>query len=245
MKILFFDLETTPNLVWTWGLFNQNIAISQIVKPTEVMCFGARWLGEKKVTFKSVHHDGKKAMLKELHKLMDEADYICGWNSKGFDHKHINREFVENGMTPPSPTKDLDLLLTARKNFRFTSNKLDYVSQALGVGEKVKHSGFTLWTECMAGNKKAWAEMKKYQIQDVNLLIDLYEKLKPWMDNQHPNVGLFNGKPDFCIVCGSGNLQSRGQAYSSTGAYPRFQCTSCGKWQRGKTSVASSNNRNI
>jgi hypothetical protein len=32
----------------------------------------------------------------------------------------------------------------------------------------------------MAGNKKAWEEMKKYQIQDVNLLIDLYDLLLPW-----------------------------------------------------------------
>ncbi len=32
----------------------------------------------------------------------------------------------------------------------------------------------------MEGDDKAWAEMKKYQIQDVNLLVDLYEKLLPW-----------------------------------------------------------------
>jgi hypothetical protein len=32
----------------------------------------------------------------------------------------------------------------------------------------------------MAGNSKAWVEMKKYQIQDVNLLIDLYDILLPW-----------------------------------------------------------------
>ena len=245
MKILFFDLETTPNLVWTWGLFNQNISINQIVKTTEVMCFGARWYGEKKVIFKSVHHDGKKTMLEELHKLMDEADYICGWNSRGFDHKHINREFVENGIAPPSPTKDLDLMLTAKKQFRFTSNKLDYVSQKLNVGQKVKHSGFQLWTDCMAGNKKAWAEMKKYQLQDVNLLVDLYEKLLPWMDNQHPNRAMLEGKPNGCIVCGSEKIILRGRTYSATGSYQRYFCNDCGKWQRNKSAEATSNNRNI
>jgi len=180
MKILLLDIETTPMQVYAWGLWDQNITIDQIIKPTEMLCFGARWLGSKKVIFKSVHHDGKQGMLEELHKLMDEADVLVGWNSAAFDHKHINREFLENGMQPPSPVKDLDLMSVTKANFQFPSNKLDYVAQALGVGAKVKHSGFSLWVRCMDGDEKAWAEMKKYQVQDVNLLVDLYYHLLPW-----------------------------------------------------------------
>ena len=180
MKILLLDIETTPLQVYTWGLWDQNIGINQIIKSTEMMCFGAKWLGQKSVTFKSVHHDGKKSMLEELHKLMDEADALVGWNSASFDHKHINREFLENGMTPPSPVKDLDLMTIVKANFQFPSNKLDYVAQKLGVGSKVKHSGFELWIKCMEGEDKAWKEMKKYQIQDVQLLDSLYGILLPW-----------------------------------------------------------------
>lgn len=175
------DIETTPMQVYTWGLWDQNIGINQIIKHTEMMCFGAKWLGKKKVTFKSVHHDGKEAMLAELHKLMDEADILVGWNSAAFDHKHIRREFLEAGLTPPSETKDLDLMSVVKANFLFPSNKLDYVAQKLGVGAKVKHSGFELWIDCMAGVDKAWREMKKYQIQDVELLDKLYEVLLPWL----------------------------------------------------------------
>jgi uncharacterized protein YprB with RNaseH-like and TPR domain len=98
MKILLLDIETTPMQVYAWGLWDQNISIDQIIKSSEMLCFGARWLGEKKVVFKSVHHDGKQAMLEELHKLMNEADLLVGWNSAAFDHKHINREFLENGI---------------------------------------------------------------------------------------------------------------------------------------------------
>lgn len=174
------DIETTPLQVYTWGLWDQNIGINQIIKSTEMLCFGAKWLGEKSVNFKSVHHDGKKAMLEELHRLMDEADALVGWNSASFDHKHINREFLENGMTPPAPTKDLDLMTIVKANFQFPSNKLDYVAQKLGVGSKVKHSGFELWIGCMNDDKKAWAEMKRYQIQDVQLLDSLYDILLPW-----------------------------------------------------------------
>ena len=180
MKTLYLDIETTPIKAYVWGLWDQNVSINQIIEPTEMLCFGARWGGSKKVIFKSVHHDGKKAMLEELHKLMEEADVLVGWNSAAFDHKHINREFLENGMAPPSTVKDLDLMSVVQANFQFPSNKLDYVAQKLGVGAKVKHSGFQLWIDCMAGDEKAWKEMKKYQIQDVNLLIDLYDILLPW-----------------------------------------------------------------
>jgi len=180
MKTLLLDIETTPMQVYTWGLWDQNISIDQIIKSTEMLCFGARWLGEKGTTFMSVHHNGKKAMLEKLHQMMDDADLLVGWNSAAFDHKHINREFLENGMTPPSPTRDLDLMTITKANFKFPSNKLDYVAQQLGVGAKVKHSGFKLWLRCMDGEEKAWREMKKYQIQDVTLLVELYDILLPW-----------------------------------------------------------------
>lgn len=179
-NILLLDIETKPIKAYVWGLWDQNVYIDQIIEPTEMLCFGARWLGQKKVTFKSVHHDGKKAMLEELHRMMDKADVLVGWNSASFDHKHINREFIENGMMPPSQVKDLDLMSVTKANFAFPSNKLDYVAQRLGVGAKVKHSGFQLWLDCMAGDEKAWREMKKYQLQDVNLLADLYYELLPW-----------------------------------------------------------------
>jgi hypothetical protein len=192
-----------------------------------------------------VHHDGKLEMLQTLHELMDEADVLVGWNSKQFDHKHINREFVENGFLPPSPTKDLDLMTVVKSRFRFPSNKLDYVAQKLGVGAKVQHTGFDLWVKCMAGDNKAWSVMKKYQIQDVDLLVDLYEILKPWMGAQHPSVAAYDDKPEGCVVCGSTDLAMRGRAFTNAGSYIRFVCKTCGKWQRGRRAETTTEYRNF
>lgn len=244
MKILFIDIETTPMTSYTWGLWQQNVSLSQIIDSTEMMCFGARWYGEKKVHFKSTHHHGKQEMLDTVHALLDEADVVIGWNSKSFDSKHLKREFIEAEMLPPSPFKDLDLMRVVKSEFRFPSNKLDYVAQKLGVGAKVQHSGFELWVKCMANDRKAWAEMKKYQIQDVNLLIDLYEKLKPWIKN-HPSVALYGGVDDGCTNCGSTHLQKRGLARTNTSSYQRYQCQSCGKWLRGAELVGKSTKRSI
>ena len=236
MKVLFLDLETSPNLAYVWGLWDQNVAINQIVDSTEVLCFGARWLGEKKVHFKSVHHHGKKEMLDALHELMEEADVLVGWNSQAFDSKHIKREFLENGYLPPSPYKELDLMRVVRSQFKFPSNKLDYVAQTLGVGAKVKHSGFDLWIRCMAGENKAWKEMKEYQIQDVNLLLDLYDILLPWIKNG-PHAGL-HSDIDGCPNCASTNLERRGVTRTVSATYQRYQCRDCGKWMRGGKQIA-------
>jgi hypothetical protein len=232
MKILFLDLETSPNLAHVWGLWQQNVAITQLEKSTEVICFGARWLGSDKVIFKSVHHHGKQVMLDELHKIMNQADVLIGWNSAAFDSKHIKREFIENGYLPPSPWKELDLMRVVKAQFKFPSNKLDYVAQKLGVGAKVSHSGFQLWLDCMAGNNKAWQEMKTYQIQDVNLLVDLYDILLPWINN-HPHVAAAEGNLDGCRNCGSTHIIKAGKKYLNGGAYQRHQCGNCGFYMTG------------
>ena len=244
IRILALDIETAPNLAYVWGLWDQNVGLNQLVNSTEMLCFGARWLGEDEVIFRSVHHNTKEGMLETLHELLDEADAMMGWNSKGFDSKHIKREFLEAGMLPTSPYKELDLMQSVKANFRFPSNKLDYVSQRLGVGAKVKHSGFDLWLKCMAGDDAAWEEMKTYQIQDVDLLIDLYDKLQPWIGG-HPNVAVITDNPDACIACGGSNVVLNGVAHTPTGSFQKFQCADCGKWMRGSKRIATGTYRPI
>jgi hypothetical protein len=84
----------------------------------------------------------------------------------------------------------------------------------------------------MAGNNKAWAEMKTYQIQDVNLLVDLYEILLPWINN-HPHVGASQGNIDACKNCGSTNIIKAGKKITTTGVNQRHQCTNCGVYMTG------------
>ena len=90
------------------------------------------------------------------------------------------------GLDPPSQFKQLDLLQTTRQQFRFPSNKLDYVSQQLGLGSKTKHMGMEMWRDCMDGCPKAWKIMKRYNMQDVRLTEKYYKRLLPWIKN-HPN----------------------------------------------------------
>ena len=237
MKILLADVETKPNLVASWGLFKQNIAINQIFEPGATISWAAKWVGDKDVSFMSEYHDGEAEMIQGIHDLLDEADAVITYNGKKFDIPTLNKEFVLYGLPPPSPYKNIDLYATVRSQFRFTSNKLDFICQQLGLGAKVKHKGMDLWRECMDGNEKSWNQMRRYNIQDVKLLEKLYKHMLPWIKG-HPNVALYDsaGKPT-CPSCGSTKLQYRGYSYTQVGKFHRVCCNSCGTWSRERVSA--------
>lgn len=242
-RILAWDLENSLMTLQGWGLFNQNFGIDQIVEPSRVLCFGAKWLGEKKnYTFKSVHDHGRTEMLDTLHELLTEADAVVSWNGAGFDTKVANREFIIEGYTPPAPYVEVDLMRAVKRMARFPSNKLDWVSRELGIGTKVKHEGVKLWQAVQAGDEAAWKKFRQYQRQDVELLDGLYEYLLPWIPaSMHPNVAI--GKiGDYCTRCGSDDLESRGQRYHKTtaGWYASYRCRNCGSWPRGMKRLATS-----
>lgn len=235
MRTLVIDIETRPHLGYIWALWDQNIGLSQLVEVGSVICFAAKWVGEKKVIFHSDHHDGHDAMVSAAWELLDEADALVHYNGKSFDVKHLNREFILAGKPPPAPHADIDLLTTARGRFKFPSNKLDHVADALGLGRKVQHSGFDLWTRCLAEDPKAWAEMRKYNIQDVNLTEALYHRLLPWI-RTHPNVNLYDKEVRLsaCPKCG-GEVMARGYFRTTTATYQKYQCKSCGSYSRRPT----------
>lgn len=237
MKILLLDIETSPNLAHIWGLRDQYINPQHLLESSYVLCWAAKWLGDKEVQFDSVNKSSHKTMLRRIHKLISAADAVIHYNGTKFDMPTLNKEFILHGFPPPAPYKQIDLLKSVRSQFRFPSNKLDYVAQRLGLGKKTDHEGYTLWVKCMNKDKEAWKRMEEYNIQDVVLLEKVYEKVLPWIKN-HPNRGLYGG--DGCPTCGSSRLQKRGFAHTSTGSYQRFQCTECGSWSRSTKAARES-----
>lgn len=242
MKILYLDIETSPNICYTWGLFNQNISLSQIVEPGETLCWAAKWDDNKEVMFRSYQHS-MDIMLKEIWHLLDEADVVVHYYGTKFDIPTLNREFVKYGLGIPSPYHQVDLCQVVKKRFKFVSNKLDFVCQQLGLGAKIQHKGMSLWHDCLQGDRKAWNIMEKYNKQDVKLLPKLYKKLRPWIQG-HPNAALFDTSTQrVCTNCGSHRLNKRGTVKTLTMKYDRYRCMDCGKWQRGRHNVLSKEKR--
>lgn len=234
-RILLLDVETSPHLGYVWGLFDQNVGLNQVHQEGYIMSFCAKWLGEKKITYVDTQKNSEEALIAKIVGMYDEADIVVGHNSNKFDNKWIMGRALLMGMAPPAPYRTVDTLQICRQNFKLTSNKLEYVADALGCSGKLKHKnfpGFLLWSECLKGNKKAWKEMKEYNIQDVISLEEVYLKLRSWNKN-HPNVALYEeGSELHCGVCSSTNIQMRGTAVTAMQTYRRFQCQDCGKWGR-------------
>lgn len=237
MKILHCDIETAPNKVYTWGLYNQNVGLDQIVEPGYTLCWAAKWHNDPNVMFSSINKDGEKKMAKKVYALLEEADVVVHYNGEKFDMPTLNKEFVKFGLAPPSGYQQVDLLKVARNRFRFASNKLDFVAQYLGIGKKVAHKGMSLWNEVMKGDAEAWKTMEKYNIQDVQLLEDLYMKLLPWINN-HPNYNLYTEEErPVCTNCGSHHVVKAGVEALKTQSYQRYRCKDCGTPLRGRNTI--------
>lgn len=243
LKILMLDVECSMLKAYSYGIYDQNISIENIIEQPRVIAFSAKWLGKKGVTFLSEYHQSRAEMLQALYDLLDEADVVVGWNSKRFDVKWINWELEVEGFGKPSPFKQIDLMTEAKRNFRMVSAKLDYVSHRLLDEGKHEYSMARMWR--IVDNpdtpepvrKREWNAMKRYAVRDTALLEPIFERLRPWIKMPHPAV---ESDERLCHSCGSDNLVRKGYALTLNGKYQRFRCNDCGSWHRGTTRINSS-----
>lgn len=248
-KTLIVDIETAPILARVWRTWKENVGLNQIEHDWYLLSYSAKWLGEKKIVYqdqsKAPDIEDDRELMAGLHALLDEADIVVAHNARKFDVPKINARLILLGFQPPSPYKVHDTLDIAKKNFRFTSNRLEFLTSQLCTEKKMTHGkfpGFELWAQCLKGNPAAWREMKKYNIQDVKSLEELYLKLRAW-DPRAPVHGVFGDDGHVCPKCGSGAVQSRGTYRTSVGVYPRFQCNQCGGWSRGAVLLNTAHER--
>jgi hypothetical protein len=234
-KVLFIDIENSPMVAYSWGPMWETRLI-EIIEPWYMMSFAYKWQGQKRVTVRALpdyplyakHPQNDKALAFELRNLLDEADVVIAHNGDRFDLPKCASRVLVHGGKPPSPYKTVDTLKISRRQFRFESNKLDDLCRILGIGSKLKHTGFDLWKRCMEGDERAWRIMRRYNAHDVDLLEALYDRIKPWAPS-HPQLTHFT-RAIACPTCQSPNIQSRGFAFTATGKRQRIACTDCGAW---------------
>lgn len=246
-KVLIMDVETAPIIAYVWGLWDNNVSLNMIRNDWHLLSWSAKWLGDpvNKTMYmdqrneKNIEDDSK--ILKAMWKLMDEADILITQNGVSFDTKKLNARFVLNGMQPPSAYKNIDTLRIAKRYFKFTSNKLEYMTDKLCTKyKKLKHgkfSGFELWKECLAGNPAAWEEMEKYNRYDVLSLEELYHKLIPWDNSIDFNI--YHDEDTYECKCGSRDFKKAGFFYTTTGKYQQYKCKKCGHNSRSSENLLS------
>lgn len=233
MKILLYDIETSPNVVYTWGAGHEESVI-KVVKPWELLCFSYKWLGEKDVTTFAQDTLSERALVRKLWQVLNSADVVIAHNGDQFDNKKANAKFLQYGLAPVKPYQSVDTLKIARSRFALNSNRLDALLKLLGFPGKAEVGGFKTWEGCMAGDPASWARMIRYNKRDVVGLEQAYGVLRKW-SNRHPNMSV-RGTVS-CTHCPAGRLQKRGLDRTKSCVYQRYQCQDCGGWSRSKTPI--------
>lgn len=237
-KVLILDLETSPVQAYVWGLFDQTIGLNQVIQRTTLLSWAAKWLGSDKIMYADVRNEkdprNDKAIVKQLRDLIDEADYLVAHNLNKFDKKVINYRILKNKITRPSSTKNLDTLVIAKRHFKADSYKLEHLTNELcSTHKKSSHGkfpGFSMWEECLKGNKAAFKELEDYNIKDITSLEELFKILLPWENAKLFEA--FEGLEEVC-TCGSTQFQKKGFVTTAKYRYDRHICKKCGAEYRG------------
>lgn len=242
-KILIFDIETAPIKAFVWKLWKENVSLDQIINDWFVICWSAKWLYSNEtigecLTSEEALQENDERIVRKLWDLFNSADIVIAHNAGQFDVPKMNVRFLQYKLDPPTPYRVIDTYQVVKKQFKFTSNKLDALAEFFGFPKKLD-TDFTLWKQCLDGDQTALDYMFKYNKYDVELLEAVYLKLLPWIQG-HPNIANYiNNKECICSNCGSTNLTLLEDNYYKTqvGTYTLYRCKECGAISRGRNNV--------
>lgn len=244
-KILFFDIETAPLKAHLWSMWQQGVGLNQIEADWFMLSFCCKWAHSDEVFYYDQRaaeniEDDYELVLKLWH-FLNEADVVVGQNSKRFDVKKANARFILNGLPKPSTYRQVDTMEIAKRNFGFTSNRLEYMTDKLCTDyKKSKHKkfhGHELWSECLKGNLEAWLEMEDYNRLDVLSLEELYNVLSSW-DNTLPNYDVYVDD-----ILDMSEWEKDGFHYTNLGKYQKYRNKITGVQRRSRVNLLTKEKR--
>lgn len=252
---LSFDIETSPIISYNWGVWEQNAI--EVIEDWQILSVAWQWIVDepgKNTKFTKVEvvgqddfHNYKAGVnndievVKKLVELREQADYVIAHNGDKFDMKKLGARVALHKLPPMTPVVQVDTKKMANRIGGFTYNSLRELAKAFGVSLKGESGGFETWKGCLAGDKKAWKKLKKYNTQDIPPMTELYMILRSY-DSKRPPMNVLSGQHDACPACGKiGTMSIRRRTKpSKTGEYEYYRCKikSCGAVVHSRTPVA-------
>jgi len=241
-RVLLIDLERRAGEAF---IFDQRVRggflpVSNWTRYPEMLCFAAKWHGAKRAEFHaSWDSDDPHHLARESWRLVDEADIVVTYFGGRADLPWMRSAWVEAELPPPSPFKHLDMHAVG-KQFGFPSASLQHLCERLGLpGKRGKYNPRDA-EACIAGDEKARARMRRYNMGDVGptSLEGVLDRLRPWISGV--NYGLY-GADDarVCVNCGGQSMSPAGSAVTAVTRYPAYRCDACGTVMRGKNRSAA------
>lgn len=234
IRRLFFDIETSPNVVLSWRVgYRINIDYDNIVKERAIICAAWKWAGQSKVyALGWDENQGDKAILEAFLEAAHQADELVAHNGDKFDLPWIKTRCLHHGLQTFPKYKTIDTLAWAKRNFYFNSNRLNYLGKYLGIGGKLE-TRFDLWKDVVLSNDRArLGQMVRYNKRDVVLLEQVYDRLSAHV---HPktHVGVLNNREKWtCAYCGSEDVRvNKTKRVTMRGTVSKqMHCGNCGRY---------------
>lgn len=171
-------------------------------------------------------------VIEESIRQLSQADVLVGWYSSRHDVPLLNSRALYHRLPTLPPIPHIDGWRVARNHLKLRSNRLDNVSHFLGVSEKTRLDG-RIWRKAQAGYLEALDYIYDHCLQDVWVLEDVYNLLRPVIKD-HPNINLITGEAKACPACGSIHLTRRGSRIAGASIKQRYRCDECGYWSFSK-----------
>lgn len=229
-KICCFDIEST-GLDGDWN---------------NILCVSWKWVGKPKVhtvavtdypSFQSRPWEDK-ALVRDAASALSEADMWVTWYGERFDERMINTRLLHYGLPPLPKIPHWDGWRAAKDNLKMSSNRLANIARFLNLDPKTPLEP-DIWIRARYGERRAIRYVVKHCEQDVLTLEQAYQRLRP-LPNKHVNVTLITGVEQGCPRCGSDHLQRRGEMFTVSNVYQRYQCRGCGHWCRSRRPAVKS-----
>lgn len=239
-KVLFFDIETG-------GVGGLRADLGYVI------CFGYKFLGDKKATCLRISDFGGKGwpnncqddteLLKAANKVMQEADLLVAHFGEFFDRPFLESRLLHAGLEPLPPLRLADTCLIARKKLKLSSNRLDNLAKFLKCKTRKMQKGDgwpKWWFGAMRGDKKSISDMAKYCIVDVECLEEIFLKMRHLIPGKYLLNMAIGQERNVCVACGS-DVQYRGSYYSEKKEFRRFACKNqkCRRWDHDTRAIAS------
>lgn len=249
LKILFWDIETSPCSSYHYNHWKVDIRQDQAIKQSHLLSISYAFNDEEPTGFRLSPEDVKNeddlTLIVNMIEAIEEADIIVGYNSKKFDMRVLNTRALYWDLPPIKPVKHIDLYEQVKRKFKFPSNSMGNVNAYLQLeGKLINDRG--LWRRCMEHWNleecdQALIDMLTYNKQDIVATRDLYHRIKGWMTHT-VNVGSMQNhldrspeekvsdSPIRCSKCGSTKVAPMvgKMSYTNVKTYQMFRCDDCG-----------------
>lgn len=187
IKVIGFDLETSPSLFWGWRAGEQWVDASNLKENTETRIITAQYkeyLIDKKSKYLMWDYNKETggddaSLVEETIRILNDADIIIGQNSKSFDQKVLQERAKALGLPPINIDFMIDTLTSSRGSFKSMSHRLDYRSKQYGLGGKHKME-MRDWIDIVEGRVSPLKKMVPYGLKDNDDTESIFWKELPY-----------------------------------------------------------------